>query len=66
LWVPLWVTIHLDALPLSPTLPALYWYAHEMIFGFAVVIIVGFLMTAGKNRTGLATPCGPRLDGHDG
>ena len=61
LWVPLWVAAFLGALPLSPAVPALYWHAHEMIFGFAVAIIVGFLMTAGKNWTGLATPRGPLL-----
>ncbi len=61
LWVPLWVASYLGALPLSPAVPTLYWHAHEMIFGFAVAIIVGFLMTAGKNWTGLATPRGPLL-----
>ncbi len=61
LWVPLWVAAFLGALPLSPAVPVLYWHAHEMIFGFAVAIIVGFLMTAGKNWTGLATPRGPLL-----
>jgi len=60
-WVPLWVAAFLGALPLSPAVPVLYWHAHEMIFGFAVAIIVGFLMTAGKNWTGLATPRGPLL-----
>lgn len=63
LWVPLWVAGFLGALPLSPAVPMLYWHAHEMIFGFAVAIIIGFLMTAGKNWTGLATPRGPLLGG---
>jgi len=34
----------------------LAWHAHEMIFGFAVAVIVGFLYTAGRNWTGLWTP----------
>lgn len=59
--VPLWVAIFLGQLPLSPAVPALLWHAHEMLFGFAVAIIVGFLMTAGKAWTGLATPRGPAL-----
>ena len=63
LWVPLWVAAFLGALPLSPAVPLLHWHAHEMIFGFAVAIIIGFLMTAGKNWTGLATPRGPLLGG---
>lgn len=29
-----------------------WWHAHEMVFGFACLIIVGFLLTAVKNWTG--------------
>ncbi len=61
--VPLWVGIFLGAVPWQPTLPALLWHAHEMLFGFAIAVIVGFLMTAGKSWTGLATPRGPVLGG---
>ncbi len=32
-----------------------------MLFGFASAVIIGFLMTAAKNWTGLATPRGPIL-----
>lgn len=61
IWVPLWLMLYLGH-PLVPTaVPALFWHAHEMLFGFATAIIVGFLMTAGKNWTGLATPRGPAL-----
>src|SRR5665647_1157436 len=59
--VPLWVAIFLGWLPLTPASQPLLWHAHEMLFGFAVAIIVGFLMTAGKTWTGLATPRGPTL-----
>jgi uncharacterized protein involved in response to NO len=59
--VPLWVAMLLGGLPLKPVLPSLWWHAHEMLFGFAVAIIIGFLLTAGKNWTGLATPRGPVL-----
>jgi uncharacterized protein involved in response to NO len=34
----------------------LNWHAHEMVYGFAIAIIVGFLYTAGRNWTGLWTP----------
>ena len=61
IWVPLWLAIFLAGLPLPTTVPGLFWHAHEMLFGFAVAVIVGFLMTAGKNWTGLATPRGPWL-----
>ncbi|WP_394757741.1 NnrS family protein [Rhodoferax sp.] len=59
--VPLWVAMFLGGWPLSPAVPGLLWHAHEMLFGFAVAIIVGFLMTAGKAWTGLATPRGASL-----
>lgn len=59
--VPLWVAMFLGHVPWTPNVPALLWHAHEMLFGFAVAIIVGFLLTAGKAWTGLATPRGPAL-----
>jgi uncharacterized protein involved in response to NO len=42
-------------------MPPLLWHAHEMLYGFAVAVIVGFLLTAGKAWTGLATPRGATL-----
>ena len=63
--VPLWVALFLGWAPLAsmvaPNVAPLLWHAHEMLFGFAVAIIVGFLMTAGKAWTGLATPRGAAL-----
>lgn len=60
--VPLWVAMFLGWVQLAPPKAApMLWHAHEMLFGFAVAIIVGFLMTAGKAWTGLATPRGPAL-----
>ncbi|MDC9714791.1 MAG: NnrS family protein [Gammaproteobacteria bacterium] len=32
-----------------------YWHAHEMIFGYAMAVIVGFLLTATQNWTKLKT-----------
>jgi uncharacterized protein involved in response to NO len=37
------------------------WHAHEMLFGFALAIVVGFLFTAGRNWTGRPTPTGGAL-----
>jgi uncharacterized protein involved in response to NO len=37
------------------------WQAHEMIFGFAFAVIVGFLFTAVPNWTNQPTPTGGRL-----
>jgi len=59
--VPFWVALFMGGIASSPVVPALLWHAHEMLFGFAVAIIVGFLMTAGKNWTGLSTPRGASL-----
>lgn len=40
-----------------------YWHAHEMLLGYAVAVIAGFLLTAVKNWTGLPTLTGDRLAG---
>lgn len=37
------------------------WHAHEMIFGYAFAVIVGFLFTAGRNWTNQPTPTGMPL-----
>jgi len=34
---------------------ALTWHAHEMIYGYAMAVIAGFLLTAVRNWTGVAT-----------
>lgn len=37
------------------------WHGHEMLFGFAVAVIAGFLLTAAQNWTGIRTPSGMPL-----
>ena len=37
------------------------WHAHEMLFGYALAVIAGFLLTAVRNWTGLPTPRGALL-----
>ena len=39
-------------------LPAPVWHQHEMVFGFALATLTGFLLTAGRAWTGLPTPQG--------
>jgi uncharacterized protein involved in response to NO len=34
------------------------WHAHEMVFGYAFAVIVGFLFTSVRNWTGQSTPTG--------
>lgn len=59
--VPLWVAIFLGHLQLQLKIPPLMWHAHEMLFGFAAAVVVGFLLTAVKAWTGLETARGPLL-----
>jgi uncharacterized protein involved in response to NO len=59
--VPLWVALHFGTLSLDVGIAPLLWHAHEMLFGFAAAVVAGFLMTAGKAWTGLATPRGASL-----
>jgi uncharacterized protein involved in response to NO len=59
--IPLWVAIVLSKISMPMSMPPLLWHAHEMLFGFAAAVIVGFLLTAGKAWTGLPTPRGATL-----
>lgn len=61
--VPLWWALYAGLLSLPLVVAPLLWHAHEMLFGFAVAVIVGFLLTAGKAWTGLPTPRGAALGG---
>lgn len=59
--IPLWVlTFPGDSLT-GNYLHGLAWHSHEMIFGFAVAVIAGFLLTAVRNWTGRPTPVGAAL-----
>ncbi|MDD5274697.1 MAG: NnrS family protein [Methylovulum sp.] len=40
-----------------------YWHGHEMLLGYAVAVIAGFLLTAVKNWTGRPTLTGDQLAG---
>ena len=60
------VSIGLWGLQFTGALPLAYlkgplWHAHEMLFGFTLAVIVGFLFTAGRNWTNRPTPTGPLL-----
>lgn len=49
----------IDAQTLSP----FYWHGHEMIYGYALAIVAGFLLTAVKTWTGVMMPHGYKLLG---
>ena len=42
-------------------IPSLWWHPHELLFGFTIAIIAGFLLTAVKNWTGKTTYTGNSL-----
>ena len=47
-------------------LPALYvrspaWHGHEMLYGYTMAVVAGFLLTAVRNWTGKPTPAGAPL-----
>lgn len=54
----LWVGIYNFAWDIQ-VYPPITWHAHEMIFGYSMAVIAGFLLTAIKNWTGKQT-----LDGY--
>ena len=39
------------------------WHGHEMLFGFTLAVVAGFLLTAVRNWTGVDTPTGLPLMG---
>lgn len=53
--VPLWIAIFLGRIQVPLPMSPLLWHAHEMLFGFAAGVVVGFLLTAVKAWTGLET-----------
>ena len=58
--IPVWLAHYLGWISWSPNI-TLGWHMHEMVFGFAVAVVVGFLFTAGRAWTGLWTPRGTHL-----
>ena len=44
-----------------PYLQGPMWHAHEMLFGFALAVVVGFLLTAGRNWSNRPTLTGAPL-----
>jgi uncharacterized protein involved in response to NO len=57
----LWI-LQLEGVPnVGGRYGAMGWHAHEMIFGYTVAVIAGFLLTAVRNWTRLPTASGRRL-----
>jgi uncharacterized protein involved in response to NO len=50
--VPLWTIVFLSGWSGDGALPVRLWHAHEMLFGYAIAALAGFLLTAMPNWTG--------------
>ena len=57
----LWVLSYQGNLPLRHQLGLTQWHAHEMLFGYGMAVIAGFLLTAERNWTGIQTLHGAPL-----
>jgi uncharacterized protein involved in response to NO len=53
--VVLWLLALAGGLRVDGYLGPMFWHAHEMVFGFTVAVIAGFLLTAAGNWTGRET-----------
>src|SRR5690606_13483457 len=49
--LPAWLWMFATNADAASYLGPMYWHAHEMVFGFAVAVIAGFLLTATSNWT---------------
>ncbi|MDP1773696.1 MAG: NnrS family protein [Methylobacter sp.] len=56
-----WNALFNGSLTTEHYFPNSYWHAHEMLLGYAVAVIAGFLLTAVKNWTGKQTITGDPL-----
>jgi uncharacterized protein involved in response to NO len=61
--VVLWNAIFKGELALDNYFADTYWHGHEMLLGYSVAVIAGFLLTAVKNWTGRPTLAGDQLAG---
>ena len=60
--VLIWMGAYVFGWPLGAgTLPPFLWHGHEMVFGYSLAVIAGFLLTAVRNWTGIQTVHGPNL-----
>lgn len=51
--IPLWIAAFLGHIEFNPAGGWLAWHRHEMIFGFGMAIVAGFLLTAIQAWTGV-------------
>jgi uncharacterized protein involved in response to NO len=56
----LWICQYTGHLP-GAYLESAAWHGHEMLFGYTLAVVAGFLLTAVRNWTGRPTPSGGAL-----
>ena len=57
-----WIAVYTShsTVQISNIIPS-QWHAHEMLYGYGMAVVAGFLLTAVKNWTGIQTPHGKPL-----
>lgn len=61
--IALWVPWFLGFIEVPSTFPPVAWHSHELLFGFMIAVITGFLLTAVPNWTGRRAIAGWPLAG---
>ncbi|MDE2028553.1 MAG: NnrS family protein, partial [Candidatus Omnitrophica bacterium] len=56
-----WMAFYVLGVQMNTVMPPAIWHGHEMIFGFTMAVVAGFLLTAVINWTGLPTLSGMPL-----
>jgi uncharacterized protein involved in response to NO len=51
----MWLYQGNGVLPTADSLSSITWHAHEMIYGYSLAVVAGFLLTAIRNWTGVQT-----------
>jgi uncharacterized protein involved in response to NO len=59
--IAVWVPVFAAGMAFGGYYGQIQWHSHEMIFGYTIGVIAGFLLTAVRNWTGRATPTGGYL-----
>jgi uncharacterized protein involved in response to NO len=61
--IGLWLAMLRGWIPMDRYYAGTTWHAHEMLFGYGLAVIAGFLLTAARNWTDLPTATGAALGG---
>lgn len=60
--ISVWMLVYFSYISISTThISISQWHAHEMLYGYGMAVVAGFLLTAVKNWTGIATLFGKPL-----